>query len=205
LIIILLAIFITLAVSSIPSIKQIGIHFLYGRDWNPVTDQYGGLPFLLGTLLTSLISLVVSVPFAISVAIFLGEYYPKGIISNFIKNMIDLLASIPSVIYGFWGIFVLVPIMRDFETKFGIIPYGVGIFTSSLILSIMIMPYAVSLSRQVITMVPSSLKEGAYSLGATRYEVIKQIILPYTRSGLFAGVLLSLGRALGDGCYHVDW
>ncbi len=88
--------------------------------------------------------------------------------------------------------------MRDFETKFGIIPYGVGIFTSSLILSIMIMPYAVSLSRQVITMVPSSLKEGAYSLGATRYEVIKQIILPYTRSGLFAGVLLSLGRALGE-------
>ncbi len=105
LIIILLAIFITLAVSSIPSIKQIGIHFLYGRDWNPVTDQYGGLPFLLGTLLTSLISLVISVPFAISVAIFLGEYYPKGIISNFIKNMIDLLASIPFCYLWFLGNF----------------------------------------------------------------------------------------------------
>lgn len=198
LIIILLSIFITLAVSSMPSIRQLGIHFIYGKDWNPVTDQYGGLPFLLGTLLTSLISLVISVPFAISVAIFLGEYYPKGIISSFFKNMIDLLASIPSVIYGFWGIFVLVPIMRNFETKFGIIPYGVGIFTSSLILSVMIMPYAVSLSRQVISMVPAQLKEGAYSLGATRYEVIKKIILPYTRSGLFAGVLLSLGRALGE-------
>ena len=114
------------------------------------------------------------------------------------KNIIELLASIPSVIYGFWGIFVLVPMVRNLELKLGVAPYGVGIFTASLILSIMIIPYTVSLSRQVISMVPLHLKEAAYSLGATRYEVIKHIIIPYTRSGLFAGILLALGRALGE-------
>jgi len=181
-----------------PSIRALGYHFIYGKDWDPVTDEYGALPFLIGTLLTSLLALLISLPFSISTALFLGEYFPKGIISYIFKNIIDLLASIPSVIYGFWGMFVLVPIVRDVEMKLGLPPYGVGILTSSIILSLMIMPYSVSLSRQVITMVPAQLKEGAYSLGATRYEVIRRIIIPYTRSGLFAGVLLALGRALGE-------
>jgi len=198
LIVIAIAIFLTLAFSSMPSIKQLGIKFLYNKDWNPVTDSYGALPFLIGTLLTSLLALIISTPFAIATGLFLGEYFPKGIISNFFKNLIELLASIPSVIYGFWGMFVLVPIVRNWEMKFGILPYGIGIFTSALILAIMIMPYAVSLSRQVISMVPANIKEGAYSMGATRYEVIKKIIIPYTRSGLFAGILLALGRALGE-------
>lgn len=198
LIIIALAIFITLAYSSMPSIKQLGIRFIYSKEWNPVTDNYGALPFLIGTLLTSLLALIISAPFAIATGLFLGEYFPKGIVSNFFKSIIDLLASIPSVIYGFWGMFVLVPIVRDWEMKFGVLPYGIGIFTSALILAIMIMPYAVSLSRQVISMVPANLKEGAYSMGATRYEVIKKVIIPYTRSGLFAGILLALGRALGE-------
>ena len=198
LIIIALAIFITLAYSSMPSIKQLGIRFIYSKEWNPVTDNYGALPFLIGTLLTSLLALIISAPFAIATGLFLGEYFPKGIVSNFFKSIIDLLASIPSVIYGFWGMFVLVPIVRDWEMKFGILPYGIGIFTSALILAVMIMPYAVSLSRQVISMVPANLKEGAYSMGATRYEVIKKVIIPYTRSGLFAGILLALGRALGE-------
>jgi phosphate transport system permease protein len=198
LIVILLSIFITLVFSSMPSIRALGIHFVWGKDWDPVTDEYGALPFLIGTILTSVLALIIAFPFSISTAIFLGEYFPKGIVSNIFKNLIDLLASIPSVIYGFWGIFVLVPIIRDVELKFGFPPYGVGILTSSIILALMIMPYSVSISRQVISMVPSHIKEGAYSLGATRYEVIRKIILPYTRSGLFAGVLLALGRALGE-------
>ncbi|HEY4787723.1 MAG TPA: phosphate ABC transporter permease subunit PstC, partial [Bacteroidales bacterium] len=198
LIVIAISIFLTLAFSSIPSMKHLGIKFLYSKDWNPVTDDYGALPFLIGTLLTSLLALLISTPFAIATGLFLGEYFPKGIVSNFFKNTIELLASIPSVIYGFWGMFVLVPIVRNWELKLGVLPYGIGIFTSSLILAIMIMPYAVSLSRQVISMVPANIKEGAYSLGATRYEVVKKVIIPYARSGLFAGILLALGRALGE-------
>jgi phosphate transport system permease protein len=164
LIIILISIFLTLTITSLPSIKHLGIKFIYGKAWNPVTDEYGALPFLIGTLLTSLLALIISTPFALSTAIFLGEYYPKGLVSNIFKNIIELLATI----------------------------------TSSIILAIMIIPYSVSLSRQVISMVPPSLKEGAYSLGATRFEVIKKIIIPHTRSGLFASVLLALGRALGE-------
>jgi phosphate transport system permease protein len=198
LIIILLSIFVTLLLSSTPSINHLGIKFLYGRDWNPVTDEYGALPFLLGTLLTSLLALLFSTPFALSTAIFLGEYYPVGIVSNIFKNIIELLASIPSVVYGFWGMVVLVPIIRNLELKLHILPYGVGILTSSIILAIMIIPYSVSLSRQVIGMVPPTIKEGAYSMGATRFEVIRKIIIPYTRSGLFAATLLALGRALGE-------
>jgi phosphate transport system permease protein len=198
LIVILFSIFITLLISSTPSIKHLGIRFLYGREWNPVTDEYGALPFLIGTLLTSLLALIISAPFALSTAIFLGEYYPVGIVSNLFKNIIELLASIPSVVYGFWGMVVLVPIIRNIELKLHVLPYGVGIFTSSIILAIMIIPYSVSLSRQVISMVPTTLKEGAYSLGATRFEVIKKIIIPHTRSGLFAATLLALGRALGE-------
>jgi phosphate transport system permease protein len=198
LIVLLLAIFTTLLISSEPSIKHLGIKFLYGKDWNPVTDEYGALPFLIGTLLTSLLALIISTPFAMSTAIFLGEYYPVGIVSNIFKNIIELLASIPSVVYGFWGMVVLVPIIRNLELKLHVLPYGVGILTSSIILAIMIIPYSVSLSRQVISMVPPTLKEGAYSLGATRFEVIKKIIIPHTRSGLFAATLLALGRALGE-------
>ncbi len=198
LIIILVAIFLTLTITSLPSIKHLGIKFIYGKDWNPVTDEYGALPFLIGTLLTSLLALIISAPFALSTAIFLGEYYPKGLVSNIFKNIIELLATIPSVVYGFWGMVVLVPIIRNLELKLHVLPYGVGILTSSIILAIMIIPYSVSLSRQVISMVPPALKEGAYSLGATRFEVIKKIIIPHTRSGLFASILLALGRALGE-------
>ncbi len=196
--IILLAIFITILVASIPSIKAIGISFFYGKTWNPVENDFGGLPFLIGTLITSLLALIISIPFSIAVGLFLGEYFTKGFLSVFFENIIELLAAIPSVIYGFVGMFVLVPFVRDLETSLNVPPYGVGIFTASIILSIMVIPYSVSLIRQVIMLVPSSYKEAAYSLGATRYEVIKNVILPYTRSGIFAGILLSLGRALGE-------
>jgi phosphate transport system permease protein len=197
-VVILVAIFLTLTITSIPSLKAIGLKFIYGKSWNPVTDEYGGLPFLIGTLLTSLLALIISIPFSLGVGLFLGEYYTKGPISGIFKNIIELLAAIPSVIYGFWGLIVLVPIVRSWENKLGYPPYGVGILTSSIILSIMIIPYSVSLTRQVIMMFPANLKEAAYSLGATRYEVIKNVVIPYTRSGIFAGILLSLGRALGE-------
>lgn len=197
-VVMLIAIFFTLLINSMPSIKALGAGFFYDKNWDPVANEFGALPFLIGTLLTSFLALLISTPFSSAVAIFLGEYYKKGIVAEIFKNAIDLLAGIPSVIYGFWGLFVLVPMVRIIEMKLNIPPYGVGIFTASIILAIMILPFSVSLSRQVISMVPADLKEAAYSLGATRFEVITRIIIPYTKSGLFAGLLLALGRALGE-------
>lgn len=198
LILLVIGILITLIMQSMPSIKSLGIGFLWGKIWDPVSNIYGAYPFLIGTLLTSFTALLISVPFSYAISIYLGEYNPKGWLSNLLKNSIELIAAVPSIIYGFWGIFVLVPVIRSFETKIHVAPYGVGIFTSSLVLAVMIIPYAASLGITLIRMVPSPLKEGAYALGATRFEVIRSVIMPYTRSGLFAGVLLSLGRALGE-------
>jgi phosphate transport system permease protein len=133
-----------------------------------------------------------------SIALFLGEYYRRGKISSVLRSMIELMAGIPSVIYGFWGLYFLVPLIRELEMAIDVPPYGVGVLTASIILAIMIIPYAASVSREVITMVPTPLKEAAYSLGSTRFEVIKGVVFPYARSGIIAGVLLSLGRALGE-------
>jgi phosphate transport system permease protein len=197
-IVLVVGIMLTLIVESIPSIKALGLKFLWGTTWDPVNDIYGAWPFLIGTLVTSFLALLISIPFSFAVAVFLGEYYPDGWLSNFLKNAVELIAAVPSVIYGFWGLFVLVPLVRVLEAKIGAPTYGIGIFSAALVLSIMIIPYAASLSREIIRMVPSHLKEGAYALGATRFEVIRSVILPYTKSGLLAGVLLSLGRALGE-------
>jgi len=197
-IILVLGILLTLIVQSLPSIKALGLKYLWGKVWDPVRDIYGAWPFLLGTLLSSFLALLISIPFSLAVAIFLGEYYPNGWLPDFLKNAVELIAAVPSVIYGFWGLAVLVPIVRTLETHIGVEPVGVGIFSSSLILAIMIIPYAASLGRSMIQIVPSPLKEAAYGLGATRWEVIRSVVLPYTKSGLFAGILLSLGRALGE-------
>lgn len=197
-VVLVVGILITLIIESVPSMKSLGIKYLWGKTWDPVNNVYGALPFLIGTLLTSFLALIISIPFSFAIAIYLGEYNPKGWLSNFLKNTVELIAAVPSVIYGFWGLLVLVPLVRHLETKLGVLPYGIGIFTASLILAIMIIPYAASLGREMIRLVPSPLKEAAYSLGATRYEVIKNVVLPYTKSGLFAGILLSLGRALGE-------
>jgi len=197
-IILVLGIMLTLIVQSLPSIKSLGLKYLWSKVWDPVQDIYGAWPFLLGTLLSSFLALIISIPFSIAIAIFLGEYHPQGWLPNFLKNAVELIAAVPSVIYGFWGLAVLVPIVRNLESHIGVEPIGVGIFSSSLILAIMIIPYAASLGRSMITMVPSHLKEGAYALGSTRWEVVRSVILPYTKSGLFAGILLSLGRALGE-------
>jgi phosphate transport system permease protein len=197
-VVLVLGILITLILESVPSMKSLGIKYLWGKTWDPVNNVYGAFPFLLGTLLTSFLALIISIPFSFAIAIYLGEYNPKGWLSNFLKNTVELIAAVPSVIYGFWGLLILVPLVRSLEMKLGVLPYGIGIFTASLILAIMIIPYAASLGREMIRLVPSPLKEAAYSLGATRYEVIRSVILPYTKSGLFAGILLSLGRALGE-------
>ena len=198
LLLIVLGVLITLIVESWTSIKSLGIGFLWGKVWDPVSNVYGAYPFLIGTLLTSFIALILSIPFSYAIAIYLGEYNPKGWLSDLLKNTIELIAAVPSIIYGFWGLFVLVPLVRSLEIKFHVLPYGIGILTSSLILAVMIIPYGASLGITLIRMVPSPLKEAAYGLGATRFEVIRKVIMPYTRSGLFAGILLSLGRALGE-------
>jgi len=194
----LLSIFITLFIHSFSSIKAFGINFFFEKTWDPVFGRFGALPFLVGTLLTSFLALFLSIPFSLSISIFLGEYFREGTISSLLKSAIELLAGIPSVIYGFWGLFVLVPIVRSLEITLGVTPYGVGIFTASIILAIMIIPYSASLGTEVIQLVPSELKEAAFSLGATRFEVIKKVTLPYARSGISAGILLALGRALGE-------
>lgn len=194
----LVGIFITLLVASSLAIREFGLAFLIGTEWNPVTGEFGALPFVVGTLITSFLALAICIPFALSIALFLGEYFRRGRVSSVLRSMIELMAGIPSVIYGFWGLYFLVPIIREVEMAIDVPPYGVGILTAAIILAIMIIPYAASVSREVITMVPTPLKEAAYSLGSTRFEVIRGVIFPYARSGIVAGILLSLGRALGE-------
>jgi len=194
----LLAILLSLIIASLPAIRSFGIGFFFGSTWDPVRSEFGAFPFVLGTLATSFLALIISVIFSIPISIFLGEYSAQGPTATFIKSMIELLAGVPSVIYGFCGLFLLAPLVRILETKLGVAPYGVGIFAASLVLSIMIIPYSASIGREVISLVPSDLKEAAFSLGATRFEVIRKVILPYAGSGIVAGILLSLGRALGE-------
>ncbi len=190
-------IFVTLVIESWPSIKAFGLRFLWTTTWDPVSLQFGALPFLVGTLITSFLALLIAAPFALAGAIFLGEIAPSRY-ANPVSFIIELLAGIPSVIYGLWALFYLVPLVRWFEMKIGAPPFGLGLFTASLVLAIMILPYALSVARDVIRLVPDDLKEAAYGLGATRWETIRHVILPYARSGIFAGIVLALGRALGE-------
>ncbi len=195
---VLLASFFSITVSSLPALKKFGLDFFLGKQWDPPAKVFGALPFLIGTLITSFLALLFSLPFSLSISILLGEYLKKGRLASLLKSLVDLIAAVPSVIYGFWGLQVLVPWMREFEMKIGVSPYGVGILTASFILSVMIIPNTASIAREVLELVPADLKEAAYSLGATRYEVIKRVSIPYAKSGILAGVLLSLGRALGE-------
>ena len=194
----LVLIFILLFKESLYSINTFGFRFITDKIWDPVNEKFGLLPFVVGTVLTSFISLFISLPFSLSLALLLGIYYKEGFINKILSTTTDLLAGIPSVIYGFWGLFFLVPLIRKIEIKLGVLPYGVGILTASLVLAIMIIPYISSISKEVIKMVPQDLIEAGFSLGATIWEVIKKIILPYCRSGIFAGILLGFGRAFGE-------
>ena len=191
-------ILLTLIAFAWPAFKYNGLSLLFGTQWDPVFQKFGALSFILGTVFTSLLALAICLPFALSIALFLGHYFKNGIAANLLRSTLELVAGIPSVIYGFWGLFVLVPAVRNVEILLNVPPYGVGIITAALILSVMIIPYAASLSREVIALVPEELKEAAISLGATSQEVVTKVIIPYARSGIFAGVLMSLGRALGE-------
>ena len=207
LILIVILIFIDLIISSIPSIKAFNLSFLVKSIWDPVRNEFGALPFIIGTLLTSFLAVIISTPLSIGSAILLDEYVSSRI-SNMLSSLIELLAAIPSVVYGLWGIFVLVPAIRSLEkflyAHFSFIPffnsepYGVGVLTAIVILCIMIIPYSLSIIREVLKLVPKDQKEAGYALGATKWEVISKIKIPYIRSGIFAGIGLSLGRALGE-------
>ena len=200
----------TLVEGSVPVLQKFGFNFFFGQQWNPVENReiFGILPYVLGTLSTSGIALLIGVPLSLGIAIFLVEMAPRSL-SVPISYLVELLAAVPSVIYGLWGIFVFRYWMRDYIEKpisavlgrlpiFSGTPNGLDIFTAGAILAIMIIPTVASLSKEVLTAVPNSIREGAYSIGATKWEVIHRWVLSYGRSGIFGAIILGLGRAVGE-------
>jgi phosphate transport system permease protein len=181
---------------AIPAFREFGLGFVSSGEWDPTEgkEQYGALPFIVGTLMTSSAALLISFPLSFSTSLFIGEYFKGKRIASIMGVLVDLLAGIPSIVYGLWGFYVL----RPFLISLGFGGQGFGIFTASIILAVMIIPYATSLSNEIIGMVPKDLKEAAYSLGATRLEVIRSVTIPNARSGIMAGYILSFGRALGE-------
>jgi phosphate transport system permease protein len=196
--VLLIAIFFSLTITSHQAIVANGFRFLTGSEWDPVTDSFHSLAFVVGTLITSLIALVIATILSLALAVLMGEYFRTGAFSAIMRTAVELLAGIPSVVYGFIGLFFFVPAVRLLETALGLPPFGVGMFTTSLLLAFMILPYSASIGREIISLVPGDLKEAALSLGATQSETIWKITLPYATSGIMGGVLLSLGRALGE-------
>ena len=172
------------------------LKFLTSSDWSFTegNEQYGALPFITGTLMTTLLALIFCIPFSLPVALFVGEYFKGTKVAAVLSTVTDLLAGIPSIIYGLWGFYTLRPIIMELDIS----QQGSGILTASLVLAIMIIPYAASLSAEFIKMVPNDLKEGAYSLGATRAEVVRKVIFPVAGSGIFSSYVLAIGRALGE-------
>ena len=170
--------------------------FLTSDEWSYTegAEQYGALPFITGTLMTTLLALIFCIPFSLPVALFVGEYFKGTKVASVLSTVTDLLAGIPSIIYGLWGFYTLRPLVMALNIS----PQGSGVLTASLVLAIMIIPYAASLSAEFIKMVPNDLKEGAYSLGATHAEVIRKVVFPVAGSGIFSSYILAIGRALGE-------
>jgi phosphate transport system permease protein len=200
----------TLITGSQIVLQKEGFNFLVGRSWNPVVgrESFGVLPYVLGTLVTSGIALLIGVPLSLGIAIFLVEMAPKAVRVP-LAYLVELLAAVPSVIYGLWGLFVLRFWVQNYVEGplnaylgwipvFSGTPFGLDFFTAGIILSIMIIPTVASVSREVISAVPNSIREGAYSIGATKWEVIRHWILSYGRSGIFGAIILGLGRAVGE-------
>lgn len=169
-------------------------NFITSSEWDSRNDVYGALPFIAGTIMTAVLALLFCIPFSLSVSLFNGEYFRNKKISSIVGSVVDLLAGIPSIVFGLWGFYALRPVMVDM----GINEQGFGILLASVVLAVMIIPYASSLSSEFIAMVPNDLKEGAYSLGATNLEVIQRVNLPVAGSGIFASYILAFGRALGE-------
>src|SRR6478735_6629264 len=190
------------------SLREFGWRFLISTDWNPVVGTFGALPFIYGTVVSSLLALALAVPVSIGVAMFLSEMaLPQ--LRGLLAFAVELLAAVPSVVYGLWGIFALAPLLRDhvepaLSSVFGFLPMfqgphqGYGMLAGGTILAIMILPTIASVSREVLRAVPDSYREGALALGATRWESLRDVVLPFARSGLVGAVMLGLGRALGE-------
>ena len=203
---------ISLIDGSIPAFKTFGFGFLVSSSWNPVTDNYGALPAIYGTILTSAIAMLIAVPVGLMIAFFLTELCPRWA-RRPIGIAIELLAGIPSIIYGIWGLFMFAPFLQatlqpflihtignvpGIGSLFAGPPYGIGMLTAGLILAIMVLPFVTSISRDVFEAVPTVLKEAAYGVGCTTWEVMRNVVLPYARVGVIGGVMLGLGRALGE-------
>ncbi len=205
-------ILLSLVIGSVPAIRRFGAGFLMSAEWNPVTEKFGALAPIVGTLATSFIALLIGIPVSFGIALFLTELSPTWL-RRPLGTAIELLAAIPSIIYGMWGLFVFAPVFAEYvqpglsSTLGGIPlagalfrgpPIGIGVLTAGIILAIMVIPFIASVMRDVFDIVPSVLKESAYALGSTTWEVVWHVVLPYTKVGVVGGVMLGLGRALGE-------
>ena len=208
--VLLLLIFVEVGVAGWPALRQFGFQFLTSSTWDPVNGQFGAAPAIVGTILTSIIALALATPLALGGAIFLSDFSPVWLRQP-LSFFIDLLAAVPSVVYGLWGVFFLVPMLRETVMPFlrdtlhlGATPfftgpaYGPSVLAAGLILAIMVLPYIAAVSREVLMAVPRSQREAALALGATRWEAITGAVVPYARTGILGGVILGLGRALGE-------
>ena len=208
----LAAIILSLVIGAWPSIKAFGLSFLWTAEWDPVHEKFGGLVMIYGTLITSLIALVIAVPVSFGIALFLTELSPKWL-KRPLGTAIELLAAIPSIVYGMWGLLVFSPILaiyvqQPLQRLIGDVPFlgqlvtgapvGIGILSAGIILAIMIIPFIAAVMRDVFEITPPMLKESAYGVGATTWEVVWRVVLPYTKAGVIGGVMLGLGRALGE-------
>jgi phosphate transport system permease protein len=209
---ILTGVIVSLVAGSLPALKEFGWSFITSSSWNPVTEKFGALPAIYGTLVTSAIAMLIAIPVAFGIAIFITELCPPWL-KRPIGTLIELLAAIPSIIYGIWGLFVFAPFLQStlqplLINTLGSLPWagslfagpplGIGILTAGLILAIMVLPFITSVMRDVFETVPTVLKESAYGIGATTWEVVWNIVLPTTRVGVIGGIMLGLGRALGE-------
>jgi phosphate transport system permease protein len=210
--VILGGVMVSLLIGSLPALKEFGFNFLVDQRWNPVTEKFGAIAPIYGTVVTSFIAMLIAVPVGLLIAFFLTELCPMWL-RRPVGIAIELLAGIPSIIYGIWGLFVFAPFLQStlqpFLIKvFGNVPvlselfagppYGIGMLTAGLILAIMVLPFVTSISRDVFEAVPPVLKEAAYGIGATTWEVVRNVVLPYARVGVIGGFMLGLGRALGE-------
>jgi phosphate transport system permease protein len=206
------AVLVSLAAGAAPAFAKFGWRFFISQAWNPVTENFGALPAIYGTLVTSFIAMLFAIPIGFGIAVFLTELCPPSL-RRPIGTLIELLAAIPSIIYGIWGFFVLAPIMAEYVQPaligsvgqlpivgalFSGAPFGLGVLTAGLILAVMVLPFIASVTRDVFLTVPPMLRESAYGVGATTAEVVWRIVLPYTRTGVIGGIMLALGRALGE-------
>jgi phosphate transport system permease protein len=208
----LAAIILSLVIGAWPSIREFGLKFLVTAEWDPVQEKFGGLVMIYGTLMTSLIALIIAVPVSFGIALFLTELSPKWM-KRPLGTAIELLAAIPSIVYGMWGLLVFAPILSKYVQQplqsifsgvpilgalFSGAPVGIGILSAGIILAIMIIPFIAAVMRDVFEVTPPMLKESAYGVGATTWEVVSRVVLPYTKVGVIGGIMLGLGRALGE-------